>query len=283
MKKSATRIALIFLVLNIFLFVAKIWAGIVFGSLAVLSDSFNSLVDIATSIFIFVAIRVASRPADADHQFGHARAEPLAAFTVAVLTFVLAFEVVREAVGRIISGAIPEISFVPLVVLLGVIFVKFGMFFVARKFRESPALAALAADAKMDVVISAFAIGGVVAINSGFPQFDIFAALAIAGWIGFVGFTIARENLAKLMGRKPDDSTIREIRAELNEFKKQKKIISFKNLRAQFVGSEIQIAVNVAAPKNISLEKVHDLEESIRRKLKSLKNVGEVAVHVEPI
>jgi len=195
---------------------------------------------------------------------------------------VLAFEVVREAIGRIISGGEQQISLVPLIVLGGVIVVKFGMFFVARQFRESPALVALAADAKMDVVISVFATGGVIAINFGFPQFDIFAALAIAGWIGWIGFTIARDNLAKLMGRKPDDSTIREIRAELNEFKKQKKIISFKNLRAQFIGSEIQIAVEVSADKNLSLEKVHSLEESIRRKLHSLKNVGEVAVHVEP-
>ena len=282
MKSPVTRIALIFLVLNLILFVAKIWVGLRFGSLAVLSDSFNSLVDVATAIFVFVAVKVGSRPADAEHQFGHSRAEPLAAFTVAVLTFVLAFEVVREAVGRIFSGEVPQMSFVPLVVLLGVILVKLAMFFVARRFRESPALIALAADAKMDVVISALAVGGVVAINFGAPQFDIFAALAIAGWIVWIGFTIARENLAKLMGRCPDKKEMQKISVALAEFKKQKKILDFRNLRAQFVGSEIQIAVEVVAPKKLSLEKVHSLEESIQKKLRKIKNVGEVAVHVEP-
>lgn len=283
MKFSTGRIALFFLALNLILFVAKIMAGLLFGSLAVLSDAFNSLVDIATSIMIFFAVKIGNQPADDDHQFGHSRAEPIAAFTVAILTFVLAFEVVREAVERIISGGEPEVSLVPLIVLSGVILTKLGMFLLARKFRESPALEAVAADAKMDVVISSFAVVGVAAINFGFPQFDIYAAIAIAGWIAWIGFAIARDNLAKLMGRCPDEPKLREIREKLNEFKQQKKILGFKNLRAQLVGSEIQIAVAVAAPKNLSLAKVHDLEELIQKKLKLVKNVREVSVHVEPI
>jgi divalent metal cation (Fe/Co/Zn/Cd) transporter len=134
----------------------------------------------------------------------------------------------------------------------------------------------------MDVVISLLALVGVGGINFGLPQLDIYAALAIAAWIAWIGFTIARDNLAKLMGRCPDDSTVREIREKLNEFKEQKKILSFKNLRAQFIGSEIQIAVTVIAPKNLPLEKVHALEEEIQKKLKSIKEVCEVAVHIEP-
>ncbi len=283
MKFSSRNSALVFLTLNFLLFVAKIAAGLLFGSLAVLSDAFNSLVDIATSIMIFFAVKIGSQPADEDHQFGHSRAEPIAAFTVSILTFVLAFEVVREAVGRIISGELPEMSIVPLIVLGGVILTKLGMFLLARKFHESPALAAVAADAKMDVVISSFAVVGVAAINFGFPQFDTYAALAIAAWIAWIGFTIARDNLAKLMGRCPDEPKLREIRAKLNEFKQQKKILSFRNLRAQLIGSEIQIAVEVTASRDLPLAKVHDLEELIQKKLKSVKNVREVSVHVEPI
>lgn len=253
-----------------------------FGSLAVLSDAFNSLVDTATSVMIFFAIKVGSQPADAEHQFGHARAEPLAAFTVAILTFVLAFEVVREAVGRIIFGGEPEMSTVPLFVLAGVILTKLGMFLVARKFPKNPALVAAAADAKMDVVISLLAVASVLSINAGYPQVDTYAALLIAGWIVWIGFSIGRENLSKLMGRCPDDTTLQKIRAALEDLKKQKKIKSFRDLRVQFIGSEIQIAVAVSAPKNLSLEKAHALEERIQKKLLTLKNVGEAAVHVEP-
>ena len=278
----AARITLLFLFLNLGLFATKLVVGLLFGSLAVLSDAFNSLVDIATSVMVYFAIKIGGQPADAGHPFGHSRAEPLAAFTVSILTFVLAFEVIREALERILSGSQPTISMLPIFVLLGVILVKSAMFFLARKFPESPALVALSADAKMDVVISLLALLGVGGINFGYPMLDVYAAIAIAIWIAWIGFTIARENLAKLMGRCPDAMTLQKIRGELNEFKKRKEILEFKNLRAQFIGSEIQIAVTVIAPKNLPLEKVHALEESIQKAIKKVEGVHEVAVHIEP-
>jgi cation diffusion facilitator family transporter len=208
----------------------------------------------------------------------------LAAFTIAVLTFVLAFEVFRESLARIFLGSQPEMSLVPIFVLGGVILTKLGMFLVARRFPQSPALIAVAADAKMDIVISSLAIGGVVAINLGWPQLDSYLALVIAVWIAWIGFTILRENLARLMGHSPDSKTLDKIRAKLEEFQKQKKIKSFQNLKVQFIGSEIQIAVEVKASKNLSLGKVHDLEESIQKRLRSCQDfkVCSVAVHIEP-
>jgi len=278
----AARIALIFLFLNLILFGSKLGVGLCYDSLAVLSDAFNSLVDIATSVMIYFAVRIGSQPADADHPFGHSRAEPLAAFTVSVLTFVLAFEVIRESFVRFFSETEPEASLLPIFVLLGVILIKTGMFFVSRKFKKSPALTALAADAKMDVVISLFALLGVGGVNLGFPEWDIYAAVLIAFWIAWIGFTIARENLAKLMGRSPDAAKLQEIRSELNELKAQKKILGFQKLRAQFVGSEIQVAVVVDVSRNLLLAEVHELEEEIQARIKLIEPVGEVAVHVEP-
>ncbi|MBU1089716.1 cation diffusion facilitator family transporter [Patescibacteria group bacterium] len=278
----AVRITLLFLILNLALFAAKLIAGLLFGSLAVLSDAFNSLVDIATSVMIYFAIKVGSQPADADHPFGHARAEPLAAFTVSVLTFVLAFEVIREALERIFSENQPTISALPVFVLLGVILVKSAMFFLARKFPENPALVALTADSKMDVVISLLALLGVGGINLGYPMLDVYAAIAIAFWIAWIGFTIARDNLAKLMGERPDGSTLRKIQKQLKKLKKRGKIISFHELRVQFIGSEIQVAVHIELPKSSKLEAAHAIEKEVQRKIKSVKKVAEVAVHVDP-
>ncbi len=280
---SATRITLVFLILNIFLFVSKLVVGLMFGSLAVLSDAFNSLVDIATAIMVYFAVRVGSRPPDTSHPFGHARAEPLAAFTVSVLTFVLAFEVIREAIERIISGKSPEMGLIPVVVLLGVIIIKSGMFLLVRRFKKSPALVALAADSKMDVVISLLALVGVGGINLGYPDLDIYAALGIAVWIAWVGFTIARDNLSKLMGSCPQPSTLREIRSQLNQTKKAGRIISFHELRVQFIGSEMQVAVHIRIPKDLTLEEAHAREKEVQSEIKKVAGVGEVAVHVDPI
>jgi cation diffusion facilitator family transporter len=278
---SATRITLVFLFLNFVLFGSKLGVGLVFGSLAVLSDAFNSLVDVATAVMVFFAVRIGSQPADSDHPFGHSRAEPLAAFTVSVLTFVLAFEVIREAIVRIISGEQPEVGLFPVFVLIGVIFVKVVMFFVARKFKKNPALIALALDAKMDVVISLLALFGIGGVNLGYPMLDICAALFIAIWIIWIGFTIARENLAKLMGQSPSVSILSEIRERLKQIKKSGKIISFHKLRVQFIGSELQVAVHVCMSKDINLEKAHAREKEVQRILKNVAGVTEVAVHID--
>ena len=278
----AVHITLVFLFLNIVLFAVKLVMGLLFGSLAMLSDAFNSLVDIATSVMVYFAVKVGSQPPDSGHPFGHARAEPLAAFTVSVLTFVLAFEVIREAVARIFSEVQPEISLIPIFVLFGVIAMKGGMFFVSRKFKKNPALMALAADSKMDVVISLLALVGVTGINFGYPMLDIYAALGIAGWIAWIGFTIARENLVKLMGHCPDELTLRKIRKKLNELKKVGKILSFHELRVQFIGSEIQVAVHVEISKNLKLEEAHTREKEVQNEIKKVEGVAEVAVHVDP-
>jgi cation diffusion facilitator family transporter len=277
----AARITLVFLFLNFVLFSSKLGVGLAFGSLAVLSDAFNSLIDIATAVMVFFAVRIGSQPADSDHPFGHSRAEPLAAFTVSVLTFVLAFEVIREAIVRIISGEQPEVGLLPVFVLIGVIFVKAVMFFVAQRFKKNPALIALALDAKMDVVISLLALLGIGGVNLGYPMWDICAALLISVWIIWIGFTIARENLAKLMGQSPSASTLSEIREQLHQIKKSGKIISFHKLRVQFIGSELQVAVHVCMPKDINLEEAHAREKDVQRILKNVAGVTEVAVHID--
>jgi cation diffusion facilitator family transporter len=280
---SIARITLIFLLLNIALFGSKLGVGLMFGSLAVLSDAFNSLVDIATAVMVFFAVRVGSQPADSDHPFGHSRAEPLAAFTVSVLTFVLAFEVIREAIVRIISGEQPEVSLVPIFVLLGVIVVKGAMFLVARKFKNNPALVALAADAKMDVVISLLALLGVGGINFGYPVLDVYAAVLIAFWIAWIGFTIARENLAKLMGKCPDAETLQKIQNKLDQLIQKERIISFHDLRVQFIGSEMQVVVHVRMPKTLKLKEAHSREKEVQKLLRQVKDVAEVAVHIDPV
>lgn len=282
---SIAKLTLVFLGLNILLFSAKLSAGLWFGSLAVLSDAFNSLIDIASSVMIFYAVKIGSKPADSDHNFGHARAEPLAAFTVSILIFVLAFEVIREAIARIISGAEPKQGLLPILVLIFVVVVKGGMYFLARSFgkrKNSPALVAVAVDSKMDVVISILALGGVVGANLGYPMFDVYAALLISVWIVWAGFNLARENINKLLGSRPDKDTLGKIKLRLSNLVDQKKIVEFHDLRVQFIGSEIQVCVHVRLPKDSSFKKVHDSDKYVQKELKKVKGVSEVAVHVDP-
>lgn len=277
------QLTIVFIILNATLFVSKLLVGWRFNSLAVLSDAGNSLVDIATSLAIYFAVRLSAKPADADHPFGHSRAEPLAAFTVAILTFVLATEVIRDAVGRLIEGTIPEMGFIPMLVLLGVIITKSGMWLIAsRSFRKtrSEAMQAIVTDAKMDVVISFLAIAGVFGVNFGYPQFDAYAAFFIGLWIAWVGWQIGKSNIEKLLGSIPNEKTMVAIRKELENFRQSGKILHYYNLRAHYVGSEIHLAVDVVSSVKTP-QAIHDLEETVAVRLKKIEAVMQVGVHVD--
>ena len=99
-SRIAFRATLIGLAGNIFLFAIKLIAGVISGSLALISDAINSLTDIFASIAIFICVRVSDKEADEGHPFGHHRAEPIAGLIVAILAGVLGFEVIRVSVER---------------------------------------------------------------------------------------------------------------------------------------------------------------------------------------
>lgn len=272
--------------LNVLLFVVKVVVGLAYNSLAVLSDASNSLTDVVTSLIILVAVREAAKPADQDHPFGHTRAEPLAAFTVAVLTCVLATEVAREAVGRLIEGGEPRLGMAPALVLLGVIAVKGVIWRLAGGMGQrlgSAALTAAAVDAQMDVVISLMALVGVAGATLGWPQLDGIAALFIALWIGWTGYSMGRENVSRLVGEVPDATSVRLIRARLDIMKKEHKIRNFHELRIHYVGSAIHLGVHIEVDRTLDLMHSHAIDEEIQACLKGIKGVADVAIHVDPV
>src|SRR3990172_10675826 len=101
-SRIAFRATVIGLVCNTFLFFIKIIAGIMSGSLALISDAINSLTDIAASIAIFICVKVSGKEADEGHPFGHHRAEPIAGLIVAILAGVIGFEIIRISIERLI-------------------------------------------------------------------------------------------------------------------------------------------------------------------------------------
>ncbi|MBF0614827.1 MAG: cation transporter [Magnetococcales bacterium] len=283
---ASMRAALVLIVLNGILFLVKAMVGVRYDSLAILSDAGNSLIDIITSVIILIAVRETGKPADKEHPFGHARIEPMAAFTVAVLTCMLATEVGREAVGRLLTGSTPQSDLIPILVLLGVILIKGAIWRVAGKMGRrlgSAALTAAAVDAQMDVVISLMALLGVAGVSFGLPWLDGAASLLIAFWIAWVGYRLGRDNIERLIGHLPDAKTVRLIRARLDLMKKTGKILNFHELRIHYVGSEIHIAVHVDMDQRLGIHRSHDLDEEIQAALTGVPGVTHVAVHMDPI
>lgn len=117
---------------NVALAAGKIAAGAAFGAVSVLADGLNNLSDCGSGAVSFISFKMAAKPADKEHPFGHQRIEYIASMIVAFLILVIAFELGRESVGKIISPAGAEFSYLVLGVLVLSIAVKLGMFLYMR-------------------------------------------------------------------------------------------------------------------------------------------------------
>ncbi|MBF0261022.1 MAG: cation transporter [Magnetococcales bacterium] len=276
--------AMVLILLNLLLLVAKTIVGWRYNSLAILSDAGNSLTDVVTSIIILVAVRESAKPADREHPFGHTRIEAMAAFTVAVLTCMLATEVAREAVVRVYEGSMPQFGWVPVMMLVAVIAVKGAIWRVAGGMgrQGSAALKAAAVDARMDVVISLMALGSLAGESLKLDWLDGAASLLIAAWIAWTGYQLGAENVERLIGHLPDRDTLQGISDRLIAMRNAGRIIDFHELRIQYIGSEIHLAVHVTVDGHLDVLHGHAIDEAIQNALQEVSGVTFVAVHIEP-
>ena len=202
------------IVCNILLFLGKVIAGTLSGSVAIAADGFNNLSDAASSIVTLLGFRFSRKPADAHHPYGHARAEYLSGLWVAVLILFIGVELAKSSLGKILSPEPVVFSALTFWVLLASIGAKLWMsLFVGRLGRiiDSKTLAATAADSRNDVIATAAVLVSCLAGH--------FFHIAIDGWMGLIvvafilwsGYGIARETMSALLGEQADGELVEKL------------------------------------------------------------------------
>ena len=191
------------IVCNALLCVMKLIVGSISGSVAITADAMNNLTDATSSIVTLVGFKLAQRPADEDHPYGHARYEYLSGLAVAAMIVVIGFELAKTSVEKILHPADVLFSLPVCIVLVGSIGVKLWMFLFNRhlgKLVNSQALLATAADSRNDTV-STFAvlIAGIVSTVFGW-KIDGIMGLAVAVFILYSGCMLAKETISPLLG-----------------------------------------------------------------------------------
>ncbi len=283
MNPVALRATLINIAGNSGLFAIKLSAGVVSGSIALISEALNSLNDIAASIATFVCVKISDKEADEGHPFGHSRAEPIAGLIVAVLAGILGFEVIRTSVERIVSGATPRITPVTMLVPVVTMAVKWAMglyFKRAGTTVRSPALLATAKDSFMDVLVAAAALIGIGGAWYGYEIFDPLAGLVVSVWIIYTGYSIGIENIAYLMGQAPDPvlmDGIREAALSVGGVK------AINTARAHYVGNFIHVEIHVEVDKNLSTFDSHAIGKGVERAVQSISAIEKAFVHIDPV
>ena len=269
---------------NTVLFAVKATIGVASGSIALLSDAFNSLVDVVASIAIWYSVHVADREPDADHPFGHQRAETIAALAVAIFTAILGFAIGRSAVERLIAG--PQPIALAEWALSALVFSMAGNLVLARYLRrrgeelESPAILANAVECENDIWTSLAALIGLAAAVAGAEILDPLAGILVGVWIVWGGYRFGRKNLDYLMGKSPGQELVDRIRALALGIPGVRGV---HDVRAHYVGHRIHVEVHIEVDQELPTRRSHDVGGSVRAAIEHLPGVDRAFIHVDPV
>lgn len=268
---------------NLLLFIGKLAAGIISGSVAITADAVNNLSDAASSIVTLIGFKMAERPADKEHPYGHARMEYLSGLAVAGLILVIGVELGKSSIDKIIH---PElIDFSPLIVgiLLVSIAVKLWMAFfnsTLGKRINSATLSATAADSRNDVIsTAAVLLSCLIGYFFNLP-IDGYVGLLVAAFIIWSGCSIARETISPLLGQPADPELIAAIRDLILS---HEKILGLHDLMVHDYGpGQCFASVHVEMDSREDPLICHDIIDDIERDaLNELK--VHLVIHYDPI
>lgn len=279
MKEEKT--AFIAFLTNVVLFILKITAAIGSGSLAVLSSALDSLNDIISYFVGYYTVKQASKGPDKDHPFGHRRMEPLAAMLIAIFAGILAFEILKTSLINLLNGAHAlDIGLYTFAVLIITVIVKIVMYVKLKKdaeTKESSAFEAMAIDSRNDVLSNTIAVIGVGGAYFGLIALDDLAAILIAIYIAYSGYKIAKKNFDYIVGAKPNEKTIDQIRKKADV----RGVRSVGRVRAHYVGDRIHAEIVIILEKRTIGPESHDIAVRVQRSVESIKQVSHAFIHID--
>ena len=210
------------IVLNLLLFGGKLFAGIITASVSVIADAINNLSDAGTSGISMVGMKLAGRPADKEHPFGHGRMEYVAGLAVAAVILIMGYELAKDSVIKIFNPEDITFNVVSVVILAASVAVKLYICLYNRKIGNlinSPAMKATAMDSLSDCISTAAVIAGLLVFKFAGISIDGYVGVFVALFVFKAGIEAAKESLEPLLGQRPDkeyvDEVIRVIR-EIN-------------------------------------------------------------------
>ena len=202
------------IVCNLLLFAGKLLAGILSGSVAVTADAVNNLSDASSSLVTLLGFKLAERPADEEHPYGHARIEYISGLVVAALILLIGAELAKSSFSKILHPETVEFSLLTLGVLIGSILVKLWMALFCRKLGrriDSTTLLATSADSRNDVISTAAVLVGCLAGYFFDVKLDGYIGMAVALFIIWSGCSIAKDTINPLLGERASEELVRNI------------------------------------------------------------------------
>jgi len=270
------------IIVNSLLFAAKMWAGIITGSIALMADAWHTLSDSLSSVVVVGAAKLASRKADKEHPFGHGRWEQIASIFIGVILAIIAYSFLQNSIRQFKSKESVEYGTLAIIVTAVSILVKELLaqyaFYLGRK-TDNSSVKADGWHHRSDALSSVVVLGGILFAKQ-FWWIDSALGAVIAIMLFYATWVIIKEAITKILGEKPDEDLIQQITKEVNNIYKDDLKIHHFHLHNYINHKELTFHIRLNG--NLSIMRAHDITLEIEKRLE--EKYGIVAtIHVEPL
>ncbi|MBX7043212.1 MAG: cation-efflux pump [Ignavibacteria bacterium] len=263
----------------------KVVAAYASGSLGVLSDVFNSGIDIFVAVVTIISVRYSSKPPDEDHNYGHEKIESFSALFQVFILFITSAYIIFEAIQRLFIRPDVELN-VSIWIILALVVSMVIDYYRAKALKQvaketnSRALEADALHFSVDILSSSIVIAGLILTYLGVSKIaDTIAALAVTGIILKLGFDLARKSFDSLMDRVPE-GLYEKLRYETLLVNG---VEGIKNIRIRNAGSVNFIDMTIEISRLVPFSKAHDIMDSVERNVREIVPNSDVVIHSEPV
>lgn len=268
---------------NVLLALGKFLIALLSGSVSIMADAVNNLSDSASGIISLLGFKMAAKPADVEHPYGHARYEYLAGLMVAVLIMIIGVELLKSSFNKVLHPAPVLFSWLTVGVLCAAILVKLwmaGFYRGVGRAISSQTLIAASADSRNDVITTSAVLLAALVSHFFKVALDGYIGLAVAGYILFSGFGLVRDTLDPLLGTAPDPALVREIRERIMGYPG---VLGTHDLMIHDYGPGRRFgSVHVEMPAEEDILQSHDVIDNIERDFLKERQLHMI-VHLDPI
>ncbi len=271
---------------NLILCIIKITVGLISHSISIMADGFNNLSDMGSSLITIIGFKLAGKPADRDHPFGHGRIEYISAFIVSVLILIVGVDLLESSISALVNGSkTPEYSIWAIIILVVSVLIKFWMFLFNRKLGNkisSEVLVATSKDSLNDALATTAILASVGVTKFVTLPFNLDAVMGIfvALFILWAGINSAKDTLNEILGKPPEKELIEDIEKLILSFDE---FVGIHDLIIHNYGVGRQFAsVHVEVPQDIDIVKCHEQVDLCEKMVGEELGIS-LVIHMDPI
>jgi len=287
-RSYGTLVSTVGIILNILLAVGKYTVGLLFGAISIQADGINNLSDAGSQIISLVSFKIAAKPADDKHPYGHARIEYVASMIVSFLILTIGVELLKESIGKILHPVGTQhnsgvMFWITVVVLSVSILVKLWLCLFNRKVANkinSGVMRATSADSLSDAIATAAVLAATLVHRFTDLETDGYMGVIVACLILWAGIKILNETKNAILGERPSEETVEKIRAVVSEYDGA---VGIHDLVVHDYGpGRVMASLHVEVDGAVDVYKSHDMIDLIERRLREEHGIA-ATVHMDPV